>query len=139
MRIRHSVRPALTAALLVAAGSLATAGPSYAAGKDGTLSAGEMGIFYNSDRGGAVFDLPSYSQDSDLANDYFKGSANGAGQRVENNTASYWNRTSDNSLLVYTGKNFSGTSGYIPAGYIGNATPAFKNTISSVATAYIVG
>lgn len=137
MRAFHAARPAVTVALLVAACSLATAGPSQAA--DGTLSAGELGLFYNSDRGGAVFDLPAHGWDTNLGNDYFKGSGNGAGQVVGNNTASYWNRTTDNSLLVYTGTNFTGSYGYIPAGYIGNATATFKNTISSVDTAYIVG
>ncbi|MFJ8858479.1 peptidase inhibitor family I36 protein [Streptomyces sp. NPDC102451] len=139
MRVHRFTRAALTGSFLMAAFSFATVGPSYAAGKDGTLSAGEMGLYYNSNRGGAVFDLPSHGQDPDLGNDYFKGSLNGAGQRVANNTASYWNRTTDNSLLVYTGTNYTGTYGYVPAGYIGNASVTFKNTISSVSTAYIIG
>ncbi|WP_158558489.1 MULTISPECIES: peptidase inhibitor family I36 protein [unclassified Streptomyces] len=132
--LMRRVTPELFAAT-VAASSLAMSGTASASAKDGWLTAGELGLFCNSNQGSSVLDIAAYGSDSNLGNDYFKGSLSCAGQKVDNNVASYWNRTTNNSLLVYTGTNFTGSFGYLPAGYKGNASSTFKNRISSVSTA----
>ncbi|MFD4372616.1 hypothetical protein [Streptomyces sp. NPDC058486] len=138
MRIR--IPTALGAALAAAAlCTLTAAGTASAVEKDGWLTANEMGLYCNSYQGSSVFDLGSHSWDENLGNDYFKGSLSCAGQKVDNNTASYWNRTSDNTLNVFTGTHSTGSQGYIPPGYVGNASATFKNKISSVDTSYIIG
>ncbi|MEU7020532.1 peptidase inhibitor family I36 protein [Streptomyces sp. NPDC046203] len=111
------------------AGALATAGSASAAtGKNGVLETGEFGLYYNSNQGGAVFDL--FLSDANFINDYFAGPGNGAGQNVNDNTASYKNRDS-NTWWVYTNADAGGIEGSIPAGYSGNASTTFKNEISS--------
>ncbi|MFD8937126.1 peptidase inhibitor family I36 protein [Streptomyces sp. NPDC059578] len=115
--------------------SLTMAGTANAAEDDGKLEDTEFGLYYNSDRGGCVFDLTI--GDGDFKDNYFKSSSillncNGKGLGVNNNTASYWNRTHGN-YYVYSGAGGAGTEGVIPSGYAGNASPAFKNAISSAA------
>ncbi|MGW5774961.1 peptidase inhibitor family I36 protein [Streptomyces sp. NPDC003863] len=124
-------RVAATAIALAAlgAGALATAGSASAAtGKNGYLESGEFGLFYNSNQAGAVFDL--YVSDANFDDDYFPGPGNGAGQKVNDNTASYWNQDS-NTWWVYTDAYAGGVEGSLPVGYYGNASTTFKNQISS--------
>lgn len=123
---------AATAAVLC----LVTAGTASAAEKDGWLTAGEMGLYCTPNQGSSVFDLGAYSSDDNLADDFFKGSLSCAGQRVDNNTASYWNRSAGSRMVVYTGAGFSGSYGSLPPGYVGNASSTFRNTISSVSAAW---
>ncbi|MFI9150752.1 peptidase inhibitor family I36 protein [Streptomyces sp. NPDC053367] len=106
-----------------------TAGPASAlTEKNGLLTQYEMGFYYNSDQGGCVFDI--FYPDSNFSGDVFKGSCAGSGQSVNNNAASYHNMDVS-QWSVYTGSDYSGTVGYIPAGYAGNASSTFKNAISS--------
>ncbi|MGW8768473.1 hypothetical protein ACWGN5_39035 [Streptomyces sp. NPDC055815] len=123
-------RVAATAVTLVAlgAGALATAGTASAAGKNGGLESGEFGLYYNSDQGGAVWDL--FVEDTDFWGDRFPGPGNGTYELVNDNTASYNNRDS-NRWWVYTDAGAGGYEGSLPAGYIGNASATFKNQISS--------
>ncbi|MBD0844733.1 MULTISPECIES: hypothetical protein [unclassified Streptomyces] len=117
---------AVTAALGL---TLTTAGSAAAVTeKNGLLTNYEMGFYYNSNQAGCVFDI--FYGDSNFGNDVFKGSCAGSGQSVNNNTASYHNMDYV-TWNVYTGVDYSGTIGYIPAGYVGNASATFKNTISS--------
>ncbi|MFJ5778573.1 peptidase inhibitor family I36 protein [Streptomyces sp. NPDC093094] len=117
-------------ALSAAAGmTLLAAGPAAAVTeKNGLLTQWEMGFYYNSDEGGCVFDI--FYADANFSGDVFKGSCNGSGQSVNNNSASYHNMDVS-QWTVYTGADYSGTAGYIPAGYSGNASATFKNAISS--------
>ncbi|MFB7370384.1 peptidase inhibitor family I36 protein [Streptomyces sp. NPDC056222] len=124
-------RVAATAIALAAigAGALATAGSASAAtGKNGYLESGELGLYYNSNQAGAVFDL--YVEDTDFWGDTFPGPGAGAGQSANDNTASYWNRDS-NVWWVYTDRNAGGAEGSLPVGHVGNASVTFKNKISS--------
>ncbi|MFF9849704.1 peptidase inhibitor family I36 protein [Streptomyces litmocidini] len=124
-------RVAATAIALAAigAGALATAGSASAAtGKNGYLESGELGLFYNSGQSGAVWDL--YVADDNFDGDRFPGPGAGAGESVNDNTASYWNADSL-TWWVYTDAYAGGIEGSLPAGYIGNATTNFKNRISS--------
>ncbi|WP_338697482.1 hypothetical protein V2W30_16920 [Streptomyces sp. Q6] len=129
---RRAATLALAVTALTGAG-LATAGSAFAvyAPKDGYLDGGEFGLYYNSDQGGCVFDL--YSSDTNFSGDYFKafvGSCNGQGQSTNNNTASYHNNDTYR-WYVYTGSDATGSEGNLPAGYVGNASSTFKNTITS--------
>jgi len=129
-------RASALAVSLVAIGGLAlgTAGPAAAADQDdGILEAGEFGLYYNSSRGGCVFDL--LAGDNDFTNNDFKDrptyvNCPGEGQTVNDNTASYWNRDTT-TWYVYTDTFHEGTRGDIPAGHIGDASSTFKNEISS--------
>ncbi|MER8231260.1 peptidase inhibitor family I36 protein [Streptomyces sp. NPDC094049] len=124
-------RVAATAVALAAlgAGALATAGSASAAtGKNGYLESGEFGLFYNSGQGGAVFDL--FVSDDNFDDDWFPGPGNGAGQKVNDNTASYWNADSL-TWWVYTDAYAGGVEGSLPPGYVGDASSNFKNKISS--------
>ncbi|WP_157869980.1 MULTISPECIES: peptidase inhibitor family I36 protein [unclassified Streptomyces] len=124
-------RVAATAVALVAigAGALATAGSASAAtGKNGYLESGELGLYYNSNQAGAVFDL--YIADDNFSDDWFPGPGNGAGQPVNDNTASYHNADSL-TWYVYTDAYAGGIEGSLPPGYVGNASTTFKNQISS--------
>ncbi|MCT9074989.1 peptidase inhibitor family I36 protein [Streptomyces fulvoviolaceus] len=129
-------RVSALAVSVVAVGGLAlsTAGPAAAVDQDdGILEAGEFGLYYNSGRGGCVFDL--LAGDNDFANNDFKDrptyvNCPGEGQTVNDNTASYWNRDTT-TWYVYTDSYHEGTRGDLPAGYIGDATSTFKNEISS--------
>ncbi|MFE3073195.1 peptidase inhibitor family I36 protein [Streptomyces sp. NPDC059247] len=123
-------RVAATAVALAAlgAGALATAGSASATTKNGSLETGEFGLFYNSGQGGAVFDL--YIADDNFDDDWFPGPGNGAGQKVNDNTASYWNADSL-TWWVYTDAYAGGVEGSLPPGYLGDASSNFKNKISS--------
>ncbi|MBD0707169.1 MULTISPECIES: peptidase inhibitor family I36 protein [unclassified Streptomyces] len=129
---RTALRRVAVTALALAAlggGALATAGSASAAThKNGYLESGELGLYYSPDRGGAVFDL--YVGDDDFSDDWFPGPGTGAGQPVNDNTASYWNNDFY-TWLVYTDARRGGIQGSLPAGYIGNATANFRNKISS--------
>ncbi|MBD0707174.1 MULTISPECIES: peptidase inhibitor family I36 protein [unclassified Streptomyces] len=128
---RTALRRVAVTALALAAlggGALATAGSASALQRDGYMEAEEFGLYYSPDRGGAVFDLRN--SDEDFTNDRFLGTGAGAGQSVDNNTASYWNNDTYR-WLVYTGTYRQGIVGSLPPGYIGNATVNFRNQISS--------
>ncbi|MBD0707172.1 MULTISPECIES: peptidase inhibitor family I36 protein [unclassified Streptomyces] len=129
---RTALRRVAVTALALAAlggGALATAGSASAVSlKDGHVETGELGLYYSPDRGGAVFDL--YLEDEDFSDDRFPGSGAGAGQPVNDNTASYWNNDV-HTWWVYTDANRWGLEGSLPPGYIGNATANFRNKISS--------
>ncbi|MER5222095.1 hypothetical protein [Streptomyces flaveus] len=110
---------------LAATGSAAANTP-----QNGTLESSEFGLYYNSGRVGCVHDM--MYDDSTFGNNNFKGPAScaGRGETVNDNTASYRNR----SLLdyqVWTDRDFDGAKGVIPSGYAGNASSDFKNEISS--------
>ncbi|MFG2880466.1 hypothetical protein ACGFYU_36545 [Streptomyces sp. NPDC048337] len=107
---------------------LAGAGPSAAYGKDGILENQEFGLFYNSGGAGCVFDL--YGEDLNFNDNHFKSGCNGAGQSVDNNTASYKN-WDVYAWKVATDPNIDGNVGEIPSNYEGNASYKFKNEISS--------
>ncbi|MDQ1711901.1 MAG: hypothetical protein QOE45_1351 [Frankiaceae bacterium] len=112
----------------VAAVALATAltgmTPAGAAPKDGFVDVGEFGLYYAQGSTGTVLDL--LVDDSDFSNDNFPGTTVGA----NNNTASYRNRDTF-WWHVYTGAGYTGSHGCLAAGYVGNASPAFHNTITS--------
>ncbi|MEU8503708.1 hypothetical protein AB0C40_03055 [Streptomyces brevispora] len=129
---RRAATVALAVTALAGAG-LATAGNAFAeyAPKDGYLDGGEFGLYYNSNTAGCVFDL--YSGDSNFYGDTFRpyvGSCSGQGQSTNDNTASYHNNDTYR-WYVYTNSDAGGSEGNLPAGYIGNASATFKNTISS--------
>ncbi|MBD0707173.1 MULTISPECIES: peptidase inhibitor family I36 protein [unclassified Streptomyces] len=128
---RTALRRVAVTALALAAlggGALATAGSASALQRDGHVEAGELGLYYSPDRGGAVFDLGN--SDEDFSDDQFLGTGAGAGQSVDDNTASYWNNDTY-TWLVYTGTYRQGLAASLPPGYIGNATATFRHQISS--------
>jgi hypothetical protein len=101
----RSKRIPVAAAVLAAAATVALAGPADAAtGKNGVVESG----------------------DSNFSGDVFPGTSISA----NNNTESYRNRDSF-WWHVFTGSSYTGSHGCLPAGYVGNASATFKNTISS--------
>ncbi len=103
----------------------ATAAPASAAtGKNGVLESGEFGLYYLQNQGGYVLDL--FVSDTNFAADKFPGTSVPA----NDNTESYWNRDTF-WWHVFTNSNYTGSHGCLPAGYSGNASATFENTISS--------
>ncbi|MEU6866106.1 hypothetical protein ABZ924_23090 [Streptomyces sp. NPDC046876] len=116
------------AVLSACATVLAVAGPSAAYGKDGNLEVNEFGLFWTTYQSGCVFDL--YGEDLNFSDNYFKSGCSGAGQNVNDNTESYWNRDVY-AWKVGTDAGLDGNVGEIPSNYKGNASSTFKNEISS--------
>ena len=113
----------LTVAAVVA--TIAVAGPAAAAtGKNGVVESGEFGLYLGPGSSGIVFDL--LVSDSNFSGDVFPGTSISA----NNNTESYRNRDSF-WWHVMTGSSYTGSHGCVPAGFVGNASATFKNTISS--------
>ncbi|MCY0931701.1 hypothetical protein OTB20_37080 [Streptomyces sp. H27-H1] len=127
MRSRIVMRAAVTAVLALSAVGLSL-GSANAAEKDGWITSGEFGLFCLQNQGNSVFDL--VLDDTNFANDYFKGSQSCAGHTTNDYTESYRNLDSF-TWDVYTDWNRGGSHGTIPAGYAGNASATFKNAISS--------
>ncbi|MDX3376975.1 hypothetical protein ACIRFF_06475 [Streptomyces cyaneofuscatus] len=131
MRNRTLLRAAAAVGLAVSAVAMST-GAATAAEKNGYLTSGEFGLFCFQNQANSVFDL--YVSDANFTNDVFKGSQSCAGHTTNDWTESYLNLDTY-EWSVHTNSSRGGTAGYIPAGYRGNASANFKNTISS---AYIV-
>ncbi|WP_424211714.1 hypothetical protein ACN20G_06205 [Streptomyces sp. BI20] len=127
MRSRKVLR-AIAAAGIALGAVLASTGTASAAEKDGWLTSGELGLFCNSNQSSSVFDL--YYGDFDFSDDYFKGSQSCAGQKVNDNTASYANRDAYD-WTVHTDWKGNGQIKYLTSGAAGNLTGEFKNSISS--------
>ncbi|WP_322748472.1 MULTISPECIES: peptidase inhibitor family I36 protein [unclassified Frankia] len=124
MRIKRSFIALAAVAACLGTG-LGVAAPANAAtGKNGVLESGEFGLYYLQNQGGYVFDL--YVSDSNFANDVFPGTSISANDNTESykNRDTYW-------WHVFTNANYTGSHGCLPAGYSGNASATFKNTISS--------
>ncbi|MER5970389.1 peptidase inhibitor family I36 protein [Streptomyces sp. NPDC002055] len=119
-------RALATAAALAALGGLgiATAGTADAAGKNGVVEVGELGLYYLTDYRSPIFDL--YVSDADFSNDVFPGTSISA----NNNTESFWNRDSF-TWYVCLNANYGGGCGYINAGQYANFSATFKNTVTS--------
>ncbi|MET0132895.1 MAG: peptidase inhibitor family I36 protein [Kibdelosporangium sp.] len=105
-------------------GIMISAGPASATERNGTVEVGEFGLYYVQGSSGLVYDL--YFSDANFAGDVFPGT----GISADNNTESYRNRDSY-WWHVYTGANYTGSHGCLSPGYVGNASPTFRNTISS--------
>lgn len=117
-----------TAAVSASALLMGAAGPAAAWARDGNLENHEFGLFYRTGNVGCVFDLSG--EDRNFDDDTFRSGCDGAGARVNDNTESYWNRDAYR-WKVGTDKNLGGNVGTLPAGYWGDASATFKNTISS--------
>ncbi|MFG2818087.1 peptidase inhibitor family I36 protein [Kitasatospora sp. NPDC048365] len=127
MRIGNAIRRSVAVGVAVAAlgaGALATAGTASAAGKDGSLTPGELGLYFLQNQSSYVFDL--YVSDADFSNDTFPGTSISANDNAE----SYWNRDTL-TWDVYTDANRGGVHGWIDAGVSSNASTNFKNKVSS--------
>jgi Peptidase inhibitor family I36 len=124
MRIKRVIA-VLGAALTTLVAMVVTASPASAAThKNGVVEVGEFGLYYLQNQSGPVFDL--FVSDSNFAGDVFPGT----GISADNNTESYWNRDSF-WWHVFTGANYTGSHGCLPPGWVGNASPTYRNTISS--------
>ncbi|MER6916943.1 peptidase inhibitor family I36 protein [Streptomyces sp. NPDC000594] len=130
MRTTLSRRLARTATagaalLMIAGAGAATAAPAAAAEKNGVLEAGELGLYYNSNFGGGIFDL--VSSDPNFANDRFPTSPSVS---PDNNTASYDNRDVY-AWQLCTDANYTGTCGRLLPGARGNFSDVYKNKVTS--------
>ncbi|MFF4370307.1 hypothetical protein [Streptomyces sp. NPDC001594] len=120
------------APMAVAAAFLITAtSPASAWVHDGYLERFEFGLYWDDNSRGCVFD--SNNDDDHLTDDTFTGPAGcgGRGKGVNDNTTSY-NNSDIYGRYVYTDVNYGGIRGSIPAGYIGNASSNYRNSISSL-------
>jgi Peptidase inhibitor family I36 len=111
--------------LVVGLVGLAAPSADAATGKNGTVESGEFGLYWLTGSSGLVFDL--YVSDTDFANDVFPANHS---IRANDNTESYRNRDTY-YWHVYTNKDGGGAHGCLPAGYVGNSSSTFTNTISS--------
>ncbi|CUU55507.1 hypothetical protein Ga0074812_105158 [Parafrankia irregularis] len=105
--------------------ALGVAAPADAAThKNGVLETGEFGLYYLQNQSGYVFDL--YVSDDNFAGDVFPGTSISANDNTESyrNRDSYW-------WHVFTNASYTGSHGCLSAGYVGNASATYKNTISS--------
>lgn len=119
---------AIAAALVaVALGNLATAGSASASTqRNGVLSKGEFGLFYNTGERGAVFDV--YWEDTNLKGNYFPQNPN---IQVNDNTGSCWNK--DSYRWYYFEDAYGGGDHeWMPAGYAGTFYGDLRNGVSSV-------
>jgi len=118
----------LAAAGAATAASIAILGlagaPAQATGKNGVVESGEFGLYYVTGSSGLVFDL--FVSDSNFSGDVFPGTSISA----NDNTESYRNRDSF-YWHVFTAAGYGGSHGCLPAGYVGNASATYRNTISS--------
>jgi hypothetical protein len=73
-----------------------------------------------------------YFADSDLFDNVFLTAGLGQGSTVANNSESTCNRDLIYTAWVYTGVNFTGTSGYVAPGVCGDFTSTFKNNVESL-------
>lgn len=123
---RMAQAAAAGAALLMLGGlGFVTAAPAAAADKDGVLETGELGLYYNSNFGGSVFDLAL--SDPNFANDRFPTSPSVS---PDNNTASYDNRDIY-AWQLCTDANYTGTCGRLLSGANGNFSDVYKNKVTS--------
>jgi hypothetical protein len=123
MQIKRIVA-ALGATIVALTAVMATAAPASATDRNGVLEVGEFGLFYTQNQGGPVMDL--FNSDANFSGQNFPGTSISA----NDNTESYWNRDSF-WWHVFTNANYTGSHGCLPAGYSGNASATFTNTISS--------
>lgn len=92
---------------------------------DGYLASGEMGFYYLKGQGGPVFDLKT-----NCANFTSFVYVKQPQTSVNDNTLSYWNRSSK-TWYVYTNPVRGGVRGSLPSGHKGNASADFANKISA--------
>uniref|UniRef100_A0AAU2JTB6 Peptidase inhibitor family I36 n=1 Tax=Streptomyces sp. NBC_00049 TaxID=2903617 RepID=A0AAU2JTB6_9ACTN len=125
--LRLAAAPAAIAAALL----VVTASPASAWVHDGYIEKFEFGLYYEYGPSGCVFD--SNNDDERLTDNTFYGPAgcDGRTQNVNDNTRAYKN-LDINGWYVYTDVNYKGIQGSIPAGYTGNASANFKDSISSI-------
>lgn len=123
MRFRRALTILITSVAVVL-GILISTTPASATAKNGVVELGEFGLYLNTGSTGTVFDL--YLDDDDFSNDVFPGTSISA----DNNTESYRNRDAY-WWHVWTGANYTGSHGCLQSGYVGDASPTFKDTISS--------
>ncbi|MGW1768973.1 hypothetical protein ACWCQL_33630 [Streptomyces sp. NPDC002073] len=128
MMNRTCLRALATALALAAALTTGVSSATAAVDKDGILDPGEFGLFCLQNQGGAVFDM--YTADANFRDNYFKGSLACAQHTTNDYTESYLNRDTA-EWSVYTEAYRGGYVGFLPAGYRGNASTLYRNTITS--------
>ncbi|MBT2450210.1 hypothetical protein J7F03_24665 [Streptomyces sp. ISL-43] len=127
MSIRNSLRTLAAAGLVLAAVGVG-AGTASAAGKDGWLTSGELGLFCQGSQSNSVFDL--YSTDEDFQDDYFVGSRSCSGHTTNDWTESFSNQDSKR-WSVHTDWYGYGYGTYINAGAKGDLSSTYWNQLSS--------
>lgn len=94
---------------------------------DGT---GEMCLWFLANFSNSMDDL--YFNDGNLSDNFFRTPGAGLGQSVINNAESDWNRDTIFTAQVWTGLNFTGTSGVVPPTGFGNFNSTFVNNVESL-------
>jgi len=123
MQIRRALTMLIACAAVVLSILISTT-PASATEKNGVVEIGEFGLYLSTGSSGTVFDL--YMADLDFSNDVFPGTSIPANDNTESyrNRDVYW-------WHVWTDANYAGSHGCLAAGYVGDASPTYKDTISS--------
>jgi hypothetical protein len=90
---------------------------------------GDFCLWYLQNYSGSRADF--YFGDSNLNNDRFVTAGAGQGQIVGNNAESDYNYDRRLTAQVWTGVNYTGTSGIVPPNSGGNFTATFRNNVES--------
>jgi hypothetical protein len=128
---RRTAAALLAAALLAAAGFMATS-PGSASASYGVCGARDFCLFYAYGQSGGVYQFSG--SDSNLDNDHFEGGASnlivgGRAESVRNNGRA--SASGHDDVMVYTGRNWTGTAGCIRLGQKGNLAGGFVNNVHS--------
>ncbi len=135
MRSTKKMLAVIGATAAVAAPSLATTAPAYAAARDGKCQSGEFCYYYNSNNQGSISDFTGsvgdYGTTQPSCYEY-KGPGNGQGKCIKNDAASVWNRTGK-KVRVYYNSNYDGSRHYqdFAAGAKKNLNATMKNNNAS--------
>lgn len=123
----HIKRALTFLAATTAAATAFAAAPAYAGSEyNGVVDSGEFGLYWStgSRAGTPVMDMVCGE------NDFSQWKFPGYNIKVNDNTLSYRNRSTD-TWYVFTDAYQGGASGSLPPGYVGDASKTFQNSISS--------
>jgi hypothetical protein len=122
---------ALGTALVATAAIASPAAADHSNAKSGHCDNQEFCLFYYDSYSnyGSVIDFGH--SDADLWNDRFISPYAGQGQIVANNSEAYRNHHYTLTADVFTGRNYTGSRGYIPPRRVGNFSTTYKNNVES--------
>ena len=131
---RRALTCVLVCAMAMLGGAvLASSASAKTKSRDGRCDSGEFCLYFHSGNKGAISDfrdsVDDYGKSQPRCYD-FKGTKDGHGKCVKNNTAAVWNRTS-RTVRVFYNSNFAGPHQDIKPRFKGNLNSSVKNKNAS--------
>lgn len=125
MNFKRAIQSVMVTTMALGAVGLVSGSASAATSGNGYCESGDPCFYYLKQQGSYIFD-PEMNIPNFAPMDYTRNT----NISPNDNTLSYWNRSSK-EWSVYTNSFRGGIHGWIPAGYKGDASSNFENTISS--------